>query len=292
MSPRVKLTVNALAWVVLFTISFSNPTLAADESADLLGFQITFLGSEYDAAKDESTWRYRVRGTIRADKDLSHWLMVLCKDHTLAKQGNRWKASHRQVEVGYDPTTGYTGIKFDVEVDKETGDTIFWFVLKGNWQVGEVMIAGKAGKNIGTATLPGPLCTGPACEIFYSVTHGRIDFRAMRPGTYAAPLSVMELSGTGAAKIVFDDFDHAVYLREPSAPPVILEYSFGSTLEEAEANGWMSVETLNGMELSFSKAELQQGVEITLWMRYTIRDLNYSSDYRTAGTVSIVPDCI
>ena len=69
-------------------------------------------------------------------------------------------ASHNY-EIGRDPTTGVNGIKFDIPI-KKGACTDFWFVLEGEWEVGTVNAAIKAGQIICDYRVSGPICTGKA----------------------------------------------------------------------------------------------------------------------------------
>lgn len=276
-----------------------SPAYAAYESIELLGFVITFEGVDYDPATNKSIWTYRIQGNYTGPHDLSHWILALCRgdevQHTVVQNRGRYEASHDNVEVFTrrgDPIHGINGIKFDVEVNKNGGDTVFWFVLEGNWEPGPVDIGVKAGPVSAVDKILGPSCSPAMCEIAYSVSHNRLDFRIMRPGVYAAPLAVIELSGTGGAKLTFEDFSHGQYLTDPGALPVLFEYSVGATLEEADAFGWRSADDMNGERWEYDQAEVQAGKTITLWVKATVTDYHFSSDYEAAGKISITPVCL
>lgn len=280
----------------IWVIGLQTPSQAANSSVELLGFKITFEGVDYNAATNESTWTYRVQGTYSGPHDLSHWILELCNPagtHIVPRQGGSYKTSHdAEISNRADPHHGITGIKFDVEVDKSDGGTIFWFVLQGNWEVGEVDIAVKAGQPKASDKILGPSCIPELCEVHYNVLRNRSDVRVLQPGTFASILSVIQLSGTGGVKLEFDEFGDAQYLADSSAPPVQLEYSIGNDLAEADLHGWLPASQFNGTELSIGRADVQAGTEIIIWVRSTVESYNSSSDYHGSGTVRIIPNCI
>lgn len=257
-------------------------------STELLGFKITLLETYYNAAADETTFTYRVESTRAATRGLSHFVIAFCLDEDAIVA-----SSHYPIEVGKDPTTGLIGIQFDdFEMEPEDEPSrVVWFVLKGDWTVADVEISGKAATKTERAVIAGPSCEAPACRIEYSVERSRIDLRVLRPGTYASRFARIFVSGNGGAKLTFSDFDHLQYLPNGSAPTIEVAYSFGSTLEHADAYGWWSADEFNGTELEFFPPELEGGIEVTLWVRYIVRTSNYSSDYEAGGRVSVVPIC-
>lgn len=283
-------------FLLVLTVLAGLPVTSAAQTAtaQLLGFTVTFQEPQYNPTLNETTFTYIVKGTSAADKDLSHFDIALClPNHIVVKQGGNYKSSHPgRTEVGTDPHTGLTGIKFDVEVSKN-GQQTFGFVLKGQWKIDDIEIGGKAGQNVEWGmVIAGPSCDPIACQVNYEVTQERADFRILRPGTYAALLTQIHLSGTEAVKLGFSEFGDAQYLEDPSAPAAQVEYSIGNTLADADAYGWYSAADFNGSEYYVDRGLVQAGVDITIWSRLTVETFNYSSDYRGAGKVSITPDCI
>lgn len=291
---RTKRILRVLLLTLTVLTGLQVTSTAQTTTAQLLGFTVTFDGVTYDSETNQSTFTYTVKGTRGADKDLSHFDIALClPKHVVVRQGRNPRSSHPgRTEVGTDPHTGLTGIKFDVEVSKN-GQQTFWFVLEGNWEIDDIEIGGKAGQNVEWGmTVAGPSCDPIACQVNYEVTQGRADFRVLRPGTYASVLTQIYLSGTGAVKLGFSGFEDAQYLEDPSAPAAKFEYSIGDTLADAGAYGWYSADDFNGSEYYVDRALVQAGEEITIWSRLTIETFNYSSDYQGAGKVSITLDCV
>lgn len=290
-------------WLVVlflvFTMTIGLEGAAAQTTTiKLLGYEISLTDVYYNAAADETTFTYLVKATRDARRGLSHFILAFCFDESVIV-----RSSHRPIEVGKDPTTGLTGIKFDdFEMEpEEEPQRVVWFVLKGDWPVEEIEIAAKAATLTATGVIAGPACDPgvclacdpPACVVESIVDATRIDFRALRPGTYATKLGNIFLygNGNGGAKVTFTDFGHAQYLADRSGPPIEVAYSLGPTLAHAEAFGWRPADEFNGTELSFSKGEVQGGVELTLWIRYVVRSSNFSSDYEAMGTINVIPVC-
>lgn len=153
----------------LFVIpSFLHIYASSYSETELLGYTFRFDGMDYNPAIDESTWYYTVTGPMVSGpryKDLSHWIIALCTPHTVKDASGAWERSLRP-----DPHHGVVGIKRNDEVAK-TGSRSFYFVLKGNWTVGEtIRIGAKAGPETAVGVLPGPSCEVDICELDYFVT--------------------------------------------------------------------------------------------------------------------------
>jgi hypothetical protein len=87
-------------------------------------------------------------------RDLSHWLLgiVTCVDpsHIVSATPG--------YSVGYDGSTGFTGIKWDVNDPFTTG--VFTFTLDADYPAGTVEVLVKAGNTFATGDIRGPIC-GP-----------------------------------------------------------------------------------------------------------------------------------
>jgi hypothetical protein len=81
----------------------------------------------------------------------SHVVLVLCMTRFVRVSG--WT----QIEIGYDPTTGLTGVKLD---NLNGHDLTFSVIVRGVFLPGEMPYAVKAGPDILGATIGGPVC-GP-----------------------------------------------------------------------------------------------------------------------------------
>lgn len=282
------------AAVLMIIISLS-PTLAWASpyaEATLLGFTFTFEGKTYDPHRNESTWSYTVTGPMFSGstyKDLSHWIMALCTLHEVKDaSGNDWERRSNP-----DPHHGLIGIKWDDEVSKNESRS-FYFVLEGDWAIDlTVNIAAKAGTLIESGMLPGPSCQPepPACRIDYDITT-RSDWRFLKPGTYAASVFQIQLSGASAVRVGFSDFLDAEYVADWSvSPPIRFDYSIGSTLAAADTFGWRSAAAFNDLEVVIPRHEVQAGTRVNVWMRAVVSETNRSSEYRGGGRIRIVPLC-
>jgi len=121
-------------------------------SATLLGYRITFNGVTYNP-DGTSTWRYTVTPLGIATKALSHWTLGLC----IPTYGVV-SAGPGGYEVGTDPTTGVTGIKWETQIGPDDPAASFWFTISGWYQVAVVDVAVKAGQNVATGMVDGPSC--------------------------------------------------------------------------------------------------------------------------------------
>lgn len=101
-----------------------------------------------------NTWTYRV--TELSGKDLSHWTLVLgdCIDHIVSYSPTQG------AEIGYDGSTGYYGIKWNVNDNFTSGE--FTIVLDGNYGETDIEAVVKAGRNHESGTITGPDCSGCA----------------------------------------------------------------------------------------------------------------------------------
>jgi len=119
------------------------------------GFQFKFDGM-VENINGTSTWTYTVTGVAPGGptyKDLSHWVLALCQNHTVtsATPNGVW-------EVNTDPTLNVYGIKWDYEINKEGGTKTFSFTLNKQYDIGIVDLAFKAGQNLLYCSINGPLC--------------------------------------------------------------------------------------------------------------------------------------
>ncbi len=127
----------------------------SDNSTTFNGYEFVFDGVS-DNGDGSYTWTYTITGVADDGpgvKDLSHWVIGLCGDHSVANvsPGNNW-------EVGNDPTTGLYGLKWDHSVGKNGETKSFSFTMDQNYEVGEVEVAFKAGRDSYNSTIDGPLC--------------------------------------------------------------------------------------------------------------------------------------
>ncbi|MGB9902282.1 MSCRAMM family protein, partial [Methanothrix sp.] len=126
-------------------------------------YSVTYLSgsSGYNPSTGRTRFTYSV--CARCDPDISHWVLVL---PSCVKASDIVAASH-SYSVGTDPTTGASGIKFDIGVKKGECKE-FWFELSGQWPSDSTNAFVKAGKLVCGVTTTGPKCP-PVCQITVSV---------------------------------------------------------------------------------------------------------------------------
>lgn len=105
----------------------------------------------------DRTWTYRVRE--ERGRDLSHW--GLCVDPCVYQ--HLTGISPAGYEIGYDGSTGYYGIKWELNDAFKSGD--FSFTLDGDFAPGRVGIVVKGGKNHRVVSYVGPTCSEPVTPV-------------------------------------------------------------------------------------------------------------------------------
>lgn len=120
-------------------------------------YRLTFLGSEYDAANDATSYHYRISG-LGCDPALSHFAIGLPDCSPELRVVEVWPAGW--VEIGLDPKTQLYGVKFDRElgVDQSLEVSIS---LAGRHAVAPVLAEVKAGKGFELGLISGPACGEP-----------------------------------------------------------------------------------------------------------------------------------
>ncbi len=133
-------------------------------------YNIEFLGTSNGGL----TWSYKV--TEISGQDLSHWTLGLCVDAGAVVEWSPIEGDNGggigAVEIGLDPTTGVTGIKWNTGGDfdgdgENAGDMqVFSFTLDAVYPVGTTDVAMKTGgaDGIGSATIDGPSCDVDVCQ--------------------------------------------------------------------------------------------------------------------------------
>lgn len=118
------------------------------EAVLLAGYRVSFSGASHDAASNTTTFVYLVRGQ-GATKALSHFTLGLSQCADVAG------ASPSPFTQGTDPTTGVTGIKWDLPL-ATTGSRVYTVTLEGKVPAGVGMAAVKAGLAVPTGAIAGP----------------------------------------------------------------------------------------------------------------------------------------
>jgi hypothetical protein len=161
------LTLAILASVVLWAA----PNVGAQTTVSIGSHSATFYGVRYDyPVAGRSTWYYKV--TSGRSPALSHVVFQMtCPDIRILGAG-LWDGVNMDMNTLYpgqgapepssfparpkrDPTTNTTGLKFNQGFDD--GQTkYYYFTVNGNYAVGDITLAAKAGPSFQTGTIPGP----------------------------------------------------------------------------------------------------------------------------------------
>lgn len=146
------------------------PVAVAAPTATAGGYTFELISAIFDGTN--TTYTYQVTGpdfgggsSGSTVKDLSHWTLALCSDLTFvtATPGIVWNGIGVQdpdldyIEVGLDPTTGLTGVKWDFQLDKDAQGT-YTVTVAGNPTTGEVQFVNKAGQGNHFGYIDGPTC--------------------------------------------------------------------------------------------------------------------------------------
>ncbi len=124
--------------------------------------EINFIAVRYDyPSTGQSTWYYQVISGRRPA--ISHVTFQMNLDCLDVVDAGTWdgvnldelNSGAGQPEVGTDPTTGVTGLKFDQDfADNEV--RYYYFTVDGNYAQGAITVASKGGPGYDTALITGP----------------------------------------------------------------------------------------------------------------------------------------
>ena len=162
-----KLNFPKTLFVLTFTAFFAGSLLSpiftypyqalAITPPDVNAYTIIFNGVTYDNQNYTSTWSYTVTKTGEGH-NLSHWVWEPCfsQNELIIRFIN---ATPAPSEVGYDPSTGHYGVKW--EVGENFVEGTFTVTIKGQPVVDADGATGviKAADNHFEQTIPGPDCT-------------------------------------------------------------------------------------------------------------------------------------
>lgn len=164
---KTQLLTRVLLLAVLLTLGISPGRADADAveiDADGNTYSVEFLGVT-DHGDGTYTWSYEVKEL--AGKDLSHWTLALCfsLDDVV---GHTKPSGATAFEKGTDPTTGVTGVKWEVNDDFEEG--IFTITVDEAYavtttpSVSSAVKTGGRGSKVGYGLVEGPDCTVRTCD--------------------------------------------------------------------------------------------------------------------------------
>ncbi len=125
-------------------------------SVHLAGYDITYLGSQYDSGNDEPTFYYLVEGT-GVGRNLSHWVIGL-PDCITPDDIVAYEPTENVVFADPDPRTGVRGLKYGSGLTVD-GSQVYCFTLRGHYAEGSVLVAVKAGWNAEVGEIEGPACS-------------------------------------------------------------------------------------------------------------------------------------
>lgn len=150
----------------------------ASETIQIANHTATFVQVRYDyPSAGQSTWYYSF--TSGRKPAISHVTFALgCPDIRILgagmwEDGNMDKLLYKagMPEPGTfpsapkgDPTTGFTGLKFDLGF-ADNASRSYYFTVNGNYVAQDMTVALKAGKGFNTGILPGPL----SCQVVSNV---------------------------------------------------------------------------------------------------------------------------
>ncbi len=146
-------------------------------------FELDLENSNLSPAPGEfQRFCYIVTGVGEDDptqKDLSHWVLVLCEDITeeqivtdtisvVIDEVPQEVEFGTNVVLGTDPTTGCMGLKFDFPVSKQGGVMNVCFELYVTYPIGPNPVCVKGGQTVETGlSICGPSCGEPApCKTY------------------------------------------------------------------------------------------------------------------------------
>jgi hypothetical protein len=136
---------------VVAPASTETPGQTGTTSTMIFNHQFVVVAQSYDAGTDRTTVAYQVTSGRRPS--ISHWMLGISRE----MEARILASSEAYVWSAPDPTTGKTGVKFDIGYsDNETRTIILTF--SGELEFGDVEITTKAGRTqIGTSMLAAPI---------------------------------------------------------------------------------------------------------------------------------------
>jgi hypothetical protein len=257
------------------------------------GYRVEFLGVEYNATADVSTWTYhiaRLYGPHLQD------LQVGVCGQSLPVVVN---ASHPVDLIAWDRSPGYAlDFHFPSGMDWDRGETV-WFSLLGKASIGNAPVASSLIDLRTAGAIAGPSCLVVSpCSIDFHAETTNLNWAFLRPGTYASKAITIHVFSTSDVILTFDGFGHAIYLADSTKPTLLLAYSIGETIFEAENTfGWRDagdtgINGFNGTQVLITAAEMTGGGKtITVWAKASLSEQNSSSEYEAGGTISIRSVC-
>lgn len=150
--------------LLLILLLAAAPISAQDTTsgaAQDVSFDVTYGGSTYDSAANQTTFTYIVSGT-GSPPDLSHFDVEIpvCTPALVIAATSPTAA----VSFGVDPTTGINGVKWDISLGT-TETRTYTLTFVGDVAEGSIQVAVKGGNGFVTISLPGPSCDIHAIDV-------------------------------------------------------------------------------------------------------------------------------
>jgi hypothetical protein len=157
MGRRSRVVVLLLAMIAIVSIGLAQSGAAVQ----LLSFSVSYGGRVYDSALNQTSFSYVVAG-VDQSPDLSHFDVGIpsCTPPLLVVETLPAEA----VSFGTDPTTGVSGIKWDLPLSTSETRT-YSIAFLGSVAEGDVQVAVKAGNGFEIASLPGPSCQTASIDL-------------------------------------------------------------------------------------------------------------------------------
>ncbi|MFO7890737.1 MAG: SdrD B-like domain-containing protein [bacterium] len=140
----------SIKWYIVFSLIFITAVAAVPLSAHT----IQYMNVDYDLQNGRTIFTYKVTSSGGQGGGLSHWVYEWCNEAHI------FDTDPDYTEYGNDPTTEYSGMKWEVN-DWEEGDfEIYTIIFDGIWPVDPngARIAFKDGNGNSYTTVPGPAC--------------------------------------------------------------------------------------------------------------------------------------
>ena len=218
------------------------------------GFEIEFI-EKVDNPDGTQTWSYKVT-ELPGSKDLSHWVIEMCLDDLIGFSPEDTDAGIQGVDTtGTDPTTGVTGIKWDLEVDfdddgsDDEDSREFSFTLGKQYSEAMVDVAVFSAGSGETESINGPDCTEvceAASQVGVTSVSGTVATATIK--TIEGILSVEDRGGdnaelfevTGTGGETFTETPDGTFTLDANlTPPTSIEAKFQPTdLNDPDAQ-WM-----------------------------------------------------
>ncbi len=130
--------------------------------------------------------------------------------------------------------------------------------------------------------IPVTVHTSVAQWINWSISTTRFDWHIRKPGTYAAPIAILDIASNGDVLMDFEMFEDLRNAEDPNSA-IETKYGIGSDLPLIQ---WVHATDLNSQDVSFEKSQdLCEGIDLTLWNRITVVDCNSSGEYRDEAMI-------